>query len=136
MFEKDLSAKLKRVFDLDKVTYDMPSDSEEQECLFISIATAKNQVKDGLFVGKVTGTLTIHGNSEKMPYGYFTKRLSQSEPADIKDLFLYNFEENKMTIGNITQRSADFIYLFSLQYDPNMGEITSLETIATVGNEQ
>lgn len=136
MFEKQLSDKLKRIFDLKKVSYASPSESQEQECLFVAIQNSKNQVKDGKFCGKVTGKITVFCNSEKLPYGYFSKHIVEAKPEDTKDLFFYEIEENNGTIGNISERTMSFIYLFEMQYNPNIGEITSLETIATVGNVQ
>ncbi len=136
MFEKELADKLKRIFDLKKVRYDAPSDSQEQECLFVEIEKANSRVSEQRFVGQATGKITVWGNSEKLPYGYFTKRIVEANKADTKDLFFYDFEENSQTIGNISQRGMAFRYLFDLQYNPNVGEMTELETIATIGNEQ
>jgi hypothetical protein len=136
MFEKELAEKFKRIFDFKKVRYDAASDSQEQECLFIDIQKSQNQVKDGKFVGKVTGKISVWANSEKLPYGYFSKRIAEADKADTKDLFFYELEQNAGTMGNIVERTSGFIYLFDMQFDPNVGEITSLETIATVGNEQ
>ncbi len=133
MFEKDLLDKFKRIFDLDKLTYDNPSESKEQECAFINVASSVNSVKDGKFVGKVTGKLTVFANSDKLPYGYFTKHIAEAEVEDTKNLFFYQFEENLPTINNIAERTLSFIYLFDYQYNPNVGEITSIETEITVG---
>lgn len=126
MFEKDLSAKLKRIFDLDKVSYDHVSATQEQECLFIQITTSKNRVKDGRFTGRVQGKLNVFANLDKLPYGYFSKCIDEAEVADIDDFFFFDFEENAGTIDNITERTLSFIYLFDMQYNPNRGELTSL----------
>ena len=126
MFEKDLSDKLQRIFDLKKVSYHEISGSQEQECLFIKIQTSQNQVADGKLRGKVTGQITLFANEDKLPYGYFAKQMALAKISDIKNLFFFDFEENVGTIDNITQRTASFIYLFDMQYNPNMGEITSI----------
>jgi hypothetical protein len=126
MFEKDLAAKFQRVFDMKKVTYDAVSDSHEQECLFINVISCKSQVKDKKFCGKVTGKINIFGNADKLPYGYMSKRVQKCDPLDVKDLFFYDFEENVNTMENIVERTASFIYLFEMQYDPNLGEINEL----------
>lgn len=128
MFEKSLADKLKRIFDLDKVTFDLPSESQEQECIFIDVKTSAGRVKDGFFTAKVTGGVRIYANSEKMPYGYLTKRIVEAKPEDTKDLFFYDFEENAGQFRNISERSMSFIYLFDSQYNPNVGEIEGLIT--------
>lgn len=132
MFEKDLSDKLKRIFDVSKVSYDHTSASQEQECLFINIQTAKNNIKDGRFVGKVQGKLNMFASLVKLPYGYFSKCINATNREDLKDLFFFDFEENAGTIENITERTLSFIYLFDMQYNPNFGEITSLVDTITM----
>lgn len=126
MFEKELSDKLKRIFDLEKVTYHASSDSQEQECIFIKVQSSKNHVSDGRFRGRVTGQVNVFGNIDKLPYGYFSKKIAESKIADVKDFLFYDFEENVETIDNICQRTLSFIYLFDMQYNPNLGELTSI----------
>ncbi len=137
MFEQELSEKLKRIFDLKKVRFDQPAhDIQEQECLFVAIQSSKNQVSEARFKGIATGKISVWGNNEKLPYGYFSKHIVEANKDDTKNLFFYDLEENAGTIGNIAERTISFKYLFDIQYNPNIGEITSLETIATIGNEQ
>lgn len=126
MFEKELGDKFKRIFQMKKYLYDVPSDSQEQECLFINVISSKNQVKDGRVTGKVTGKILVFCNPEKLPYGYFTKCVVEAEISDTKDLFFYEFEDNAGMASGISERSMSFIYLFDQQYNPNIGELTSL----------
>lgn len=126
MFEKELGDKFKRIFQMKKYLYDVPSDSQEQECLFINVISSKNQVKDGRVTGKVTGKILVFCNPEKLPYGYFTKCVVEADIADTKDLFFYEFEDNAGMASGISERSMSFIYLFDQQYNPNIGELTSL----------
>jgi len=127
MFEKSLSEKLMKIFDINKVSYSLPSESREQECIFIEVDSAKSNVKDKIFTSKVTGKIRVFANEDKLPYGYFSKKIAEADAADTKDFFFYNFEENAGTIQNITERNLGFIYLYSSQYDPSVGSITSLE---------
>ncbi len=128
MFEKTLGEKLKSLFDLDKYTYSLPSDNQEQETIFIEVDSAKSHVKDKLFISRVTGKVRVFANSDKLPYGYFHKKLSEATATESGDIFFYDFEENAGTINNITERHMSFVYFYSSQYDPNVGEITSLDT--------
>lgn len=121
-----LQTKLKAIFDFDKVTFDNPSDSQEQEAVFVQIADARVKLKDGRQIARVTGMIRVFANSSKLPYGYFSKCLAEAEPEDTKDLFFHNFEENKGTFQNIAERSLEFVYFFDGQYDPNVGSITSI----------
>ena len=126
VFEKRLADTLKRIFDLDKVNFNHISETQEQECIFIEIESSKNQIKDAKVTAKVTGKIKVYGNIDKLPYGYFSKRIVEAKPADTKNLFFYNIEENAGTFVNICERSMSFIYLFEDQYNPNLGEITDL----------
>ncbi len=126
MFEAALSEKLKTIFDLKKVSFNLPSDAQEQETLFIEVDKANCKIKDKLQIAKVTGKIRVFGNQDKLPYGYFVKKIEAAGEL-ASDLFFYNIEENAGTFQNITERNMGFVYFYSGQYDPNVGQITSLE---------
>lgn len=128
MFEASLSEKLKRIFDLKKATFNLPSESQEQETLFIEVSSAKNKIKDGRATAVVRGKIRVFCNQDKVPYGYFSKKIDSAAKVDIQDLFFYDIEENAGTFLNISERSMSFVYLFETQYDPALGEINELET--------
>ncbi len=127
MFETSLTEKLQRIFDLKKVTFDMPSESHEQECIFIEVDQAKSSIKDGSELCMVRGKLRVYCNNSKLPYGYFGKKIRQAELADTKDLFFYDLEENAGQFQNIALRSMSFVYFYNGQYNPELGSMTSIE---------
>jgi hypothetical protein len=127
MFEKSLSEKLKKIFDFKKVTFSTPSDSQEQETLFINVERANSYIKEGRQISRVNGKLTVFANSDKLPYGYFSKCLEKASALDTKDLYFFDLEENAGTYQNISERSMGFMFLYNSQYDPEIGSITSLE---------
>lgn len=126
MFESSLSGKLQRIFDFDKVSFDRPGESQEQEGLFIEVESAKCRIVDGRQISRVTGTIRVFGQNNKLPYGYFSKCISEADPADTKSLFFYDFEENRGTFRNIAERAAGFLYLFDSQYDPAIGTLNQV----------
>lgn len=127
MFEKALSEQLKRIFDVKKVSFDTPGESAEQECLFVSVESSRNSIKEGRQLAKVQGKLTMIANSEKLPFGFFSKKISEAEIEDTSSFFFYEFEENAGRILNIAERSVSFVYFFNSQYDPERGTMTSIE---------
>lgn len=133
MFERSLADKFKKIFDLSKVTYDLPGDSQEQEVIFVEVVTSKNSMKDGRFIAKVTGKIRVFCNIEKLPYGYFTKKILEANKADTKDLFFYEIEENNGTFRNIAERTMSFIYLFDSQYNPDIGLIENFSSDVAFG---
>lgn len=126
MFEKKLTQQLTNIFGFDKVTFDRPGESQEQEAVFIEVETANCKIKDGKQIAKVTGKLHVFASLDKLPYGYFTKRIAEAKADDVKGLFFFNFEENRGTYRNITERSMSFLYLFDSQYDPAIGIINQV----------
>ncbi len=135
MFEDGLKEKIKRIFDLDKATFnahgdiaDIHSDSKEQQCLFIKVEKSHNALHDGKFIARVEGKITVFCNAEKLPYGYFTKKIVEANPEDSKDFYFFNMEENANQFQNISERNISFIYLFESQYDPNVGTLNEVET--------
>lgn len=123
MFEQELADKFKRIFGLKKVTYDRPGETQEQECLFIEVETSNNSIKDGRAIGRVTGKATLFGPSDKIPFGFFSKRIRNADPDDTHDLFFSDFETNTRLYQNKVQRDFSFVYFFNSQYDPETGSI-------------
>ncbi len=126
MFEQELAEKFKRIFGLQKVTYDQPGESQEQECLFIDVEESKNRFLDQIQMAQVKGTGTIFANADKMPFGFMSKRIKDADHADTKDLFFHDIETNSNRFQNIVQRSFSFIYFYTGQYDPNLGTISTV----------
>ncbi len=125
MFENDLKAKFKRIFGFKKTTFASPSESHEQETLFIEIQKANSQVRDGRINGKVTGQAFVFAESDKLPLTYLSQRIRHADLDDTKDLFFFDLESNVKGLQNLVQRSFSFVYLFNSQYDPDLGSITS-----------
>jgi len=126
VFESALASKLKRIFDVDKSTFNLPSDIHEQECLFIQVDNARSTIKEGRQVCRVTGKLRYFANTDKLPYGYFAKKIQEAVPADTRNLFFYDIEENAGTFLNIAERSMSFVYFFDSQYDPDLGTLNEV----------
>ena len=126
MFEKQLESKFLKIFNCKKVTFDQPGQSQEQEVLFVEIEVAKNIVKDGQVVSKISGSASMFGNNDKLTFGYFSKRIAKSDPEDTKSLFFYDIESNTKRYQNVVQRGFSFIYFFNSQYDPETGSIDSV----------
>ena len=126
MFEKELEAKFKKIFGVEKVTYDQPGQSQEQEIIFVEIERATNVIKDGRQKSRVEGTGVMFGPNNKVMFGFFSKRIEKADPADTDPFFFFDIEENSKRFGNLVQRSFSFIYFFDGQYDPEIGSITSV----------
>lgn len=127
MVEASLQEKFERIFRIGKVTFDKTSESKEQEAVFVEIENSRSSLKDGLEVARVQGKILIRADANKLPLGFIIKSLGRADPADTKSLYFFDFEENAGQYSNIVERSASFVYLYSNQYDPAIGEITSVE---------
>lgn len=130
MFEAEMKEKLEKIFGFKKTTYDNPDEEAlEQECLFIRVDLARNNVKDTSIKSRVEGRLLVYGNSEKIPLTYFEQRIAAA-PVDLtKDFFFSEITGNSGNYQNLAERSASFVYFYSGQYDPSKGTINEV-TIA------
>lgn len=135
MFEATLQNQIKRIFQIDKVSYDQPGESNEQEGAFIRVDQAMGRIKDGRQLCHVQGRISIFANQDKLKYGYFAKKLSAATQSDKDGLYFYDFEDNRGTYRNIVERSCGFIYLFDSQHDPAIGTITSVDLSYPEGEE-
>lgn len=133
MFEESLQEKLKAIFDFKKVTFSRPNKTEdgeapEQECLFIEVENPRCKLSDKKQIARVTGKAIVYASADKMPFGYFAKKIAAADPANTKDLFFSDIEANSRTFQDIVQRGFSFVYFFNSQYDPAIGSITSITT--------
>lgn len=131
MFESSLRESFKSIFEVKKVSFDQPSDSREQECIFIDIESSKNSIKDGRTVSMVTGNAFMFGNADKLPFGFFSKKIKEASQSLTSPFFFFDLELNTKQYKNIIQRSFGFVYFFDSQYDPETGSITSIDLVTT-----
>lgn len=134
MFEKALEENLRGIFHVKKITFDAPSESNEQDVLFVQIAVSNSTIKDGAQIARVTGTLQMFSQNTKLPYGFFAKKLKEAKVSWTKPFFFFDFEENSNRYRDICERTASFVYFFNSQYDPDLGTINSI-TLQTQVNE-
>lgn len=137
MFRSELKEKLAHIFGLRKTTFDAPSvdsnGSFEQDTLFIEIEESKAKATSGRVSSKVTGSIVVFAQMNKLPFGYFNKRIELSEHSLTKDFFFFDIDLNQANgparIQNISERRVRFVYFYSDQFNPDHGELTSLEGI-------
>lgn len=141
MFEKALQDKFKKIFKLEKVTFDQPSqETKEQECLFVQVENPKFRFKDGRAFARITGRAFVYAQQNKMPFGFFAKAIERAnfdDPSSTKDIHFSDFESNAKYFQNLVMRSFNFTYFFNAQYNPEHGQITSVNfsTTETPPNE-
>jgi len=134
MFKKNMKAKLERIFDVHKVTFDKPGSTKEQNILFVELSEPKMRVRKKTAVGKVSGVLRIFNPGTKMPFGWWQQQLHKCVAADQRDFHFHNFDKSEQVTGDIVERSCEFTYFFSEQFDPKSGLINSI-TLSEVQDE-
>lgn len=139
-----MSEKLSKIFGLMKTTYAAPSVNSstgtfEQDVLFIEIVDVKSSIRQGKATARVEGCLVVFSQVDKLPFGYFNKKIQQADPELTRKFLFFNIDSNPSNITspnptssmtrfqNIMARRVSFFYLYSDQYDPDQGELTSLE---------
>lgn len=131
MFRRELAEKLKAIFGVEKVSFDEPGDSFEQDTLFVEILESQSNTGQGRATAKVNGAIVMYSQHNKLPYGFFNKRLQNADPALTKPFFFFDIDVDAQNsparLQNISERRASFVYLYSAQYDPNQGQLTSVE---------
>lgn len=126
MFEKTLKDNLKKIFDLPRVTFDQPGESQEQDTLFVSVESSKNSIRDKRQIARVQGRLRVFTQNDKIPFGFLSKRIQEADPALTLPFFFFEFEENQPVYQNLVERSVGFVFFFDSQYDPEIGSMNSI----------
>jgi len=131
MFKKEMTEKLKAIFGVSKVTFDEPGDSFEQDCIFIEVKDCKSNTGQGKASARVTGDIVVFSEHGKLPFGFFNKKIQQADTRHTKEFFFYDVDQepqaSQARFVDIAERRTSFVYLYSAQYDPNQGSLTSVE---------
>lgn len=130
--EDVLIERFKEIFQVSKVVFDSPGESQEQGCIFIEIENARNTFKDERAISKVTGNAIMFGQNDKLTLGFFSKAIAKADASLTKDFFFFDFEENSKRYRNLVQRSLSFVFFFDTQYDPATGSIENVNLITEV----
>jgi hypothetical protein len=125
--ENDLSEKLKRIFGVQRVTFNLEAaDAIEQETLFVQLQSNRASFGEGIERARVTGSAFIYAQQKKFPLNFLMKRIKNADQADVKDIFFSDIEETDAVFQNLVRRSFSFLYFFSGQYDPDNGIIEEI----------
>lgn len=130
MFRKELKRRFELIFGVKKTTFDAPSESYEQDTLFISIENAKTSVGSNTQRAYVNGAITLFSQDDRLPYGFFKKRIEQADKSLTKQLFFeteIDDNQSPARLVNIHERRCNFVFLYDSQYDPSQGALTDLE---------
>lgn len=131
MFRKQMIKELEAIFKFKKTTFNAYSDEFEQDTLFIEVQETHERVGKGIVAMRVTGDLIYFSQVDKLKYGTMIKLIEQANAIDKNPFFFYDVDKENVSsqarLQNITERRIGFVYLYSGQYDPDKGLLTTLE---------
>lgn len=135
MFRKDLIRRFENIFGFEgRTTFNAYSQEFEQDTLFIEIDSARPKISGangGLETARVVGQMVVFSQDEVLPYGVFAKKIELAKAEDKSPLFFYDMDvdvpSSPAREQNIHERRCSFIFLYNSQFDPDKGELTSLE---------
>lgn len=120
MFKEQLKADLEKIFGFKKTTFEAPSDTYEQDTLFVEIVECRTRATQGTVYAKVSGILVTYSN--KIPFGYMTKRVGLPQSLEAaKNFFIEPEREIAMSAArllNIAERRTNFTFLYQAPYNP------------------
>jgi len=125
--EKFIKDSFKEIFGLKKVTFNRPDpDIQEQDVLFVEATPTRPSIRDGVEQYRVEGRGFCFVQDEKMPMGFFAKKIRLAKNSVTKPFFFFNIDSNESTYLNIGQRGFEFVLLYTGQYNPPAGNIESI----------
>lgn len=130
MFKKDLKKRMEKIFEGYKVTFDAPSDSFEQETVFISIIETSPRITGDKVTAHVEGYIQIFAQHDKLPFCFIADRIERASKQYTYGLFFHDVDrENAASAArmvNLSERTAQFVFIFSQQYNPNKGTLNNM----------
>lgn len=135
MFKKELKEKLENIFkftgDKRRTTFDAYSQEFEQDTLFIEIGEENPRITSAGVSMRIEGELVYFSQVDKIKYGNMIKLIEQALPIDKNKFFFYDIDKPNLSsqarMQNIVERRISFVYLYTGSYNPDKGEMTSLE---------
>lgn len=126
MFRAELEKRFKEIFGLKKVTFNQESVEFEQDTLFVEVLNCRTNPSKGFLSAIVDGQIAVFAQRDKMPFGFFAKRISQADNELTKDLFFFEIDTENLAsqsrVMNISERRAKFQFFFKTQYDVPKGD--------------
>ncbi len=102
-----------------------------EDTLFIEVTDCKSRATEGKAFAHVKGELVIFSQNNKLPYGFFSKRVHQATAELHKSLFFFEMDRDiqasQARMLNIHERRCSFVFLFETQYDPKHGAMTTID---------
>jgi len=131
MFKDKMKAQLKGIFKFKDTTFDAYSDEYEQDVLFIEVRECIERVFSGGISMKVTGDLIYFSQVDRIKYGNMIKLIEKANASDKNPFLFYDIDNvnnsSQARIQNKVERRISFTYLYTGEFDPDKGEMTSLE---------
>lgn len=127
MLEDSLKKAFQDIFKIKKVTFDDPGAALEQDTIWVTIENSNPKIQDSKEIYRATGSVVIYAPNEQLPFGFVAKAIKQASNELTKPFFFSNVENNTKTYRNVIGRGFDFVYFYHRQYDPNKGNITSVD---------
>lgn len=134
MFRNDLTRRLEKIFGM-PVTFDEVSDDYEQDKIFVEIEVSRSRVSGangGLETARVVGTMVVYSQANKLPFGFFSKKIGKADSRYSGAIFFYDIDvdlpDSPARLINIHERRTSFVFLYNSQYDPSKGELNELDT--------
>lgn len=126
--EEILTSKLQKIFGIRKVTFCLPGEDREQDALFVHVNRNRSSFAKNKMSFNISGEIKLFSQNEKVPYGFFNRKIEQAKKEDKDGFFFHGFDENDpYGPQNLSERKVSFTYLTTTQYDPDKGEINQLQ---------
>jgi hypothetical protein len=133
MFKADLENRLKTIFEM-PVKFEAPnygSEALEQDVVFVEVQKCRPRVQGDRILDKVMGQLVLFSRDDNVTFGFFTKAVERSTPAYRSGLSFFQMDtvlpESPARLQNLQETRSAFMFLYDSQYDPDKGELTSVD---------
>jgi hypothetical protein len=133
MFKKKLESQLKQIFEM-PVKFQAPvygDEAMEQDTIFVEVQKCRPRVQGLRILDKVEGHLVVFSRDDQFTFGLFSKAVERSTAEARKGLSFFEMDtvlpESPARVQNLQETRSKFLYLFEDQYDPDKGELTSVE---------
>ena len=127
MFKETLYEDLRAIFEFENIRNQSVSEGIEQDVLYLTIDSIKQQPKEGFYYFSVSGTIGTHSSELVNRYGFLLERARLSDWPN-KGRFRFSSRERSIPVqvyeNMFIKTELNFEYRVEIPFNPTVGEIT------------
>lgn len=128
MVEDKIKDNLRKIFGVQKVTYDMANETSirEQGVLFVELGGTSGRAGRNIMRTRTEGVIRIYAKNGDLPHDFFIKKIEMAPPELQKPFFFFEMDRREQVYQDIVEGSVRFRFTASRDHNPNRRKMAGI----------